>query len=198
MTSSSSDPKVGSHHPIDLKESIKTHEEFQYLNLISSILTHGEKRGDRTGTGTLSLFAPSAGNFRFTLGPATWSADGATSTAPFPLLTTKRVGLRMVFEELIWFVKGLTDGQVLKDKGRHNNDDGHCNYATWVREEYLTRTLYLLDKYLGVMIWEGNGSREYLDSVGLQRYRERDLGPVYGFQWRHFGKDNLEISSPTT
>lgn len=120
MTSTSSEPKLGSHNPVDLKERIKTHEELQYLNLISSILTHGEKRGDRTGTGTLSLFAPSAGNFRFTLGPATWSADGATSTAPFPLLTTKRVGLRMVFEELIWFVKGLTDGQILKDKGMHN------------------------------------------------------------------------------
>lgn len=39
----------------------------------------------------------------------------------------------------------------------------------------------------GVKIWEGNGSREYLDSLGLTERREGDLGPVYGFQWRHFG-----------
>lgn len=39
----------------------------------------------------------------------------------------------------------------------------------------------------GVKIWEGNGSREYLDKLGLVDRREGDLGPVYGFQWRHFG-----------
>lgn len=41
----------------------------------------------------------------------------------------------------------------------------------------------------GVKIWEGNGSREYLDKLGLTDRREGDLGPVYGFQWRHFGAD---------
>lgn len=41
----------------------------------------------------------------------------------------------------------------------------------------------------GVKIWEGNGSREYLDSIGLTSNREGDLGPVYGFQWRHFGAE---------
>lgn len=45
----------------------------------------------------------------------------------------------------------------------------------------------LLDQ--GVKIWEGNGSREYLDSIGLTSNREGDLGPVYGFQWRHFGAE---------
>ena len=41
----------------------------------------------------------------------------------------------------------------------------------------------------GVTIWNGNGSRDFLDSVGLVDYRENDLGPIYGFQWRHFNAD---------
>ena len=39
----------------------------------------------------------------------------------------------------------------------------------------------------GVHIWDGNTSREYLDSRGLERYDVGDAGPIYGFQWRHFG-----------
>ncbi|KAI9221718.1 thymidylate synthase [Blastocladiella britannica] len=41
----------------------------------------------------------------------------------------------------------------------------------------------------GVHIWDGNGSREFLDKIGLPDRREGDLGPVYGFQWRHFGAE---------
>jgi thymidylate synthase len=43
----------------------------------------------------------------------------------------------------------------------------------------------LLDE--GVKIWESNGSREYLDKVGFHDRKEHDLGPIYGFQWRHYG-----------
>jgi len=48
-----------------------------------------------------------------------------------------------------------------------------------------TNALHLKEK--GVNIWEGNSSREYLDRVGLGHREVGDLGPVYGFQWRHFG-----------
>lgn len=120
------------------------HEEHQYLDLIRNIITNGQVRPDRTGTGTIAMFAPPA--LRFSL------ANGA-----LPLLTTKRVFLRGVVEELLWFVRGSTDGKLLAEKDIH--------------------------------IWAGNGSREYLDKVGLGHRREGDLGPVYGFQWRHFGAE---------
>ncbi|KAJ9121553.1 Thymidylate synthase [Naganishia vaughanmartiniae] len=122
----------------------KRHEEYQYLDLIRHVINHGQHRPDRTGTGTIAIFAPPS--LRFSL------ANGA-----LPLLTTKRVFLRGVIEELLWFVRGSTDGKLLAAKD--------------------------------VNIWAGNGSREYLDKVGLGHRREGDLGPVYGFQWRHFGAE---------
>ncbi|CAD6586464.1 MAG: Thymidylate synthase [Cyphobasidiales sp. Tagirdzhanova-0007] len=118
------------------------HEEEQYLNLIREIMDRGQIRPDRTGTGTLSLFAPPS--MRFSL------ADMA-----LPLLTTKRVFMRGVLEELLWFVRGSTHNSLLQAKDVH--------------------------------IWDGNGSRAYLDKIGLHDRDEGDLGPVYGFQWRHFG-----------
>ncbi|EXC04416.1 Bifunctional dihydrofolate reductase-thymidylate synthase [Morus notabilis] len=48
-----------------------------------------------------------------------------------------------------------------------------------------TSSKVLKDK--GISIWDGNGSREYLDGIGLKDREEGDLGPIYGFQWRHFG-----------
>jgi dihydrofolate reductase/thymidylate synthase len=45
----------------------------------------------------------------------------------------------------------------------------------------------------GIHIWDGNGSREYLDSIGLTEREEGDLGPVYGFQWRHFGAEYSDM-----
>ena len=46
----------------------------------------------------------------------------------------------------------------------------------------------------GVKIWDGNGSREFLDSVGLSHRDVGDLGPIYGFQWRHFGASYVDAS----
>ena len=50
-----------------------------------------------------------------------------------------------------------------------------------------TNINHLMDK--SVHIWDGNSSREYLDSIGLKDREERDGGPIYGFQWRHFGAE---------
>lgn len=50
----------------------------------------------------------------------------------------------------------------------------------------------------GVKIWDGNGSREFLDSVGLSHRDVGDLGPVYGFQWRHFGAEYVDAKTDYT
>ncbi|KAJ4419749.1 Thymidylate synthase [Gnomoniopsis sp. IMI 355080] len=50
----------------------------------------------------------------------------------------------------------------------------------------------------GVKIWDGNGSREFLDSVGLPHREVGDLGPVYGFQWRHFGAEYVDAKTDYT
>lgn len=49
-----------------------------------------------------------------------------------------------------------------------------------------------------VRIWDGNGSKEYLESIGLGHREEGDLGPVYGFQWRHFGAEYKDMHSDYT
>ncbi|KAK5111703.1 thymidylate synthase [Meristemomyces frigidus] len=128
-----------------------SHEEYQYLNLIKEILENGEHRPDRTGTGTRSI--PFPPQHKYTLS----KPDG---TLILPLLTTKRVFLRAVVAELLWFVSGDTSAKTLQDQN--------------------------------IKIWDGNASRAYLDSVGLNAREEGDLGPVYGFQWRHFGAEYVD------
>merc|ERR1719453_2394495 len=129
---------------IDLQA--KDHEEYQYLDLIRDIIQNGFESGDRTGTGTVSLFGTS---MKFDLRKS------------FPLLTTKRTFWRGVVEELLWFMRGDTNANHLSEKG--------------------------------VKIWDGNGSREFLDKRGLAHREEMDLGPVYGFQWRHFGAKYVDM-----
>lgn len=73
-----------------------------YLDLLDDILTHGTQKGDRTGTGTLSVFGR---QYRHNL------QDG------FPLLTTKKLHFKSIVNELIWFLNGDTNTQWLKDNG---------------------------------------------------------------------------------
>ncbi len=128
----------------------------QYLDLCRFVLENGEKRMDRTGTGTISVFGY---QMRCNL------EEG------FPLLTTKKVFHRGIFEELLWFLKGETNIRPLALK----------NVKIWNDWPYA--------KYKASAEYQGETMEEFIQKIcDDETFADRwgDLGPVYGKQWRNF------------
>jgi thymidylate synthase len=132
------------------------HPEYQYLDLIKQILEKGDRRIDRTGVGTLSLFGAS---MRFDL------SDGT-----FPVYTTKRVYWKTAVREMLWFLTGQTNIQsLLRENVRIWTD--------WPLASYRKAT--------GNQISQEDFEAKILaDDAFAMKWG--DLGPVYGKQWRRW------------
>lgn len=138
----------------------------QYLDLLDKICREGVVRDDRTGTGTKGIFGY---QMRFNL------SEG------FPLLTTKRVFLKGVIHELLWFLKGDTNIKYLVDNGVHIwNSDAYRYYnELCVKHGVLPVDM---DTFLGALGVESP----------IEGYKFGDLNHVYGYQWRSWPKANGE------
>lgn len=141
----------------------------QYLDLCKKILKDGIKKEDRTGTGTYSIFGYQA---RYNL------SEG------FPLLTTKKVFLKGIIHELLWFISGSTNIKYLVDNNVHIWDD-------WAYKAYKNSNEF-----------NGDDMKQFANHIKSLPANDPfvlkwgELGPVYGRQWRNFneeGIDQLEI-----
>ncbi|MDE0746176.1 MAG: thymidylate synthase [Porticoccaceae bacterium] len=139
----------------------------QYLDLIRHIRDHGVKKEDRTGTGTVSIFGH---QLRFDL------------AAGFPLVTSKKVHLKSIIHELLWFIRGDTNIRYLVKNGVGIWND--WPYQSWLRETGQDKTLAMYSPE-----WTAQ-KKSFIERIKVDvdfADEYGDLGPVYGKQWRDFG-----------
>ncbi|MBI5793978.1 thymidylate synthase, partial [Candidatus Uhrbacteria bacterium] len=138
----------------------------EYLNLLRHILDHGEERADRTGVGTKSVFGYQT---RYDLSKG------------FPLLTTKKMALRAITHELLWFLAGDTNIKYLVD-----HDVKIWN--EWPFQDYLDANK-LNEKFPRYSdVWKEEMGR-FIEKIKVDPEFAKqwgDLGPVYGKQWRRW------------
>ncbi len=135
----------------------------EYLDLCKLVLNKGSQKSDRTGTGTISYFGTQT---RYDLSQG------------FPLVTTKKVHLKSILHELLWFIKGNTNIKYLVDNNVRIWND-------WPFEIFKKSAEYNNETMAEFVLKIKN------DVAFSEKFGE--LGPVYGKQWRDFGGiDQLE------
>ena len=141
----------------------------QYLELLQDIKTNGIEKSDRTGTGTKSVFGR---QMRFDL------SEG------FPAVTTKKLFLRGIIHELLWFLQGSSNIEYLVK----NNVN---IWNEWPFKAYMTSTNQTLPEQ-GSDEWNTK-LNEFIENIKNDHdfaLKYGELGPVYGHQWRHWPDGN--------
>jgi thymidylate synthase len=141
--------------------------DIQYQTLLQDILDNGTRKGDRTGTGTISVFGR---QIRHKM------SEG------FPLLTTKKMAWKSIVTELLWFLRGDTNIKYLVDNDCH----------IWDGDAYKAYTNKLLTHHKGV---QPNSKEAFILKIKYEdgyAKENGDLGPIYGKQWRRWETDDLD------
>ncbi len=134
----------------------------EYLDILRNIYTNCKDiRNNRTGIPDIGLGSGAVFVHDMDMG--------------FPLLTTKKMGLKNIATELEFFIRGITDKKWLQDRNCHIWDE----WANPIKVEQ-TYNIIVTNKPRLSIAARTNIRNEIMD-------KERDLGPIYGFQWRHFG-----------
>jgi len=162
--------------------------DLQYQNLLKDILENGVKKGDRTGTGTISVFGRTIRH---------------KMSEGFPLLTTKKMFTKGIITELIWFLKGDTNIRFLVQNGCHIWDgDAYKNYEKYmVANPSETRWCKILSTTEIPGVSSGASGCRYTKEEFIEQILKDeefakqwgDLGSVYGKQWKNWAT-NRKIS----
>jgi thymidylate synthase len=155
----------------------------QYLDLLKDILENGQKKSDRTGTGTLSVFGR---QIRHKM------SDG------FPAVTTKKLHFKGVVSELLWFLNGRTDLRYLLE---HNNfiwvGDAYKKYMKTINEiieGYKSGDMLGSQPHIENMFSDADNliplsEKEFIEKIKSNDEFDKefgDLGKIYGHQWRNW------------
>ena len=152
----------------------------QYQDLLQTILDYGVEKKDRTGTGTKSIFGYTIRH---------------NMSEGFPVLTTKKMAWKTMVTELLWFLRGDTNIKFLVDNNCHIWD-GDCYQAYVKKHKHAIRTegdrseiaIQLLETQL-IYSQEEFINKIKTDDEFAKKWG--DLGPVYGKQWRRWGRKNV-------
>ena len=143
----------------------------QYQDLLQTILDYGIEKKDRTGTGTKSIFGYTIRH---------------NMSEGFPVLTTKKMAWKTMVTELLWFLRGDTNIKFLVDNGCHIWDgDAYKAYEKWYDEVAVHSPFGEVPRMT---------KESFIKAIGLDdEFAKKwgDLGPVYGKQWRRWGRKNV-------